>query len=169
MRGVDGRARPVTTPPGSGTGGRRAAATAAAWPPPPPPPPPLRPLLAPAAWAWACGLLGGRGLAGGGRLGLALHPLVGLAGPALLLLLDQLAELGLGLGAGLDVLGLLLLGGLLGLVDLLGLGGRLRCGCPRACARSAVEVGDGLVELVGRRRAGARGRRGRAGRAAGRR
>ena len=99
-------------------------------------------------------------------LGLALHPLVGLAGAALLLLLDQPAELALGVAAGLLVLGLLGLGRLLGLLDL---GGRGR-GLVLAILEHAallVEIGDRLVQLIGRGIAGAQRRHGPAGRVAG--
>ena len=97
------------------------------------------------------GLAGGRGLglgAGLRRRRLGLDPLPRLAGPALLLLADQLAELGLGFGLG--VLQLLGLGlrRLLGVGDLLGLvGRRLTLLLERLLLLG--QLGDGLLEIVG--------------------
>ena len=105
-------------------------------------------------------LLGGRRrfglgpLARGGLLGLALHLEVGLARPALLLLLDELAELGLGVLAGLRVLDGLLVGGDLRRLDLLGRVGGGLAGVVEA-GLLGLEVGDGLVVLVGGGVAGA--------------
>src|SRR5690606_19269616 len=90
----------------------------------------------------------------GGEVGL--EPLPRLLGPALLLLGDQLAELGLGLGAALGVLG----GALVGLLLLLGdqLGERLDLGALGLERRPLLgELADQLVEVVGGARADAQG------------
>ena len=147
------------------------------WPPPPPPddglppPPPMtycRRCVGLASDACCCAWLAaaclglGAGLRGR-RFGL--HPLPRLAGPALLLLADQLAELCLGVGLGLLQLLGLVLGRLLGVGDLFGLvGGRLTLLLERLLLLG--QLGDRLLEVVGVGRAACSGRRGSARRAA---
>ena len=117
----------------------------------PPPPPPSRPLRRVGVGRLLLGLGGRGGLRLGAGLrcrGLGLHPLPGLAGPALLLLADQLAELGLGLGLGLLQLLGLLLRRLLGVGDLLGLVGR-RLALVLERLLLLGQLGDGLLEIVG--------------------
>ncbi len=113
-------------------------------------PPPAR-CAGSASDACCCAWLAARGLglgAGLGCRGFGLHPLEGLAGPALLLLADQLAELGFGVGLGLLQLFGLRLGRLLGVGDLLGLvGGRLALLLERLLLLG--QLGDGLLEIVG--------------------
>ncbi len=127
-------------------------------PPPPdggaPPPPPLSPLSPLSPPDGRVRLVVGLRLLPCGCLpscrflGLALHPLVGLTRPAFLFFLDQIAELGLGVGAGLLVLGMLLVRRLLGRGDLLG---QLRRRVALVLERRLLggEVSDGLIELVG--------------------